>query len=149
MWPGPGNWVLSPLTTLAMTLLCLSWKVRKRNLFTEVHTKFLSMANLCLQHWDGNPDSFTFFCMHARFHCTCIVLFRPRLAIQSHSKVRQFFCFCFFFLIENMESLEWLADPKILARVNFLSDKGSYTIHISSVAIHLNNKGKNLLNNWP
>lgn len=126
-----------------MTLLCLSWKVRKRNLFTEVHMKFLSMANLCLQHWDGNPESFTFFCMHAKFHCVCIVLFRPRLAIQSHSKVRQYF-----FLIENMEFLEWLADPKILARVNSLSDKGSYTIHVSSVVIHSNNKCKSLLHNW-
>lgn len=71
------------------------------------------------------------------------------LRFKAIQKCVSFFCFCFFFLIENMESLEWLADPKILARANFLSDKGSYTIHISSVAIHSNNKGKNLLNNWP
>lgn len=116
-----------------MTLLCLSWKGRKRNLFTDIHKtlinndkSMLAMLGMVIQ------SHLHFFCMSPKFHCVGNVLFRPRRAIQSHSKGHQWV----------FKSRAGVADP---SQSNLYSDKVSYTIYVSSVVTQLNNTFKNLL----
>lgn len=97
-------------TSLAMTLLCLNWKGRKRNLFNEAYMRLSPMGS--------SPESFTFFCVCVWGSIVHPLPFSlPGVQFKAIQK-----CISMFL---NWESwiLGWKVYPKILAGVNFLLDK--------------------------
>lgn len=125
--------------TLDFTIVLEPKRQNKKFVHWSTHKAFINGKSTLVTIGEGNAESFAFFCMHTSFHCACIVLFRPRNAIWSLSKAYQY--------VFKLSLKSWGRGAGIsLNPSNFSLDKISYTIHISSMIIHLSNKYKNLRN---
>lgn len=118
-----------------MMLLCWSWKGRKRHLFTEVHKTFIN-GKAMLATLGMVIQSHLHFFVWVQSSVCALSFSGPDMQFKAIQK-----CIGMFL----RWGMGWQAELKILAGVNFFSDKVSYTIHIGSVVIQWNTEFKNLL----